>query len=233
MSYPFDHQRSDRPVKDLADLLSDHVLSPEAARFLLTAIQTRQNLLITGDAKSGKTSVLRALAEAAIDPQDRVIVLEHSDELRLAHPNCLHWVAEKPITLPDLMPRALFMRADYIIIGELHGREAENFLEAGLTESAGLLATMRLGCLGSLHYRLFWTMATANHWDWDAFRYDILAAQIAQAVDLIVHMEHRAEGFRLTRIAQPQNDGSLQTYFSWNAHEHCLQRVDTNVTTSA
>lgn len=219
----------DESPADLAALIQANVLTPEASRFLLTAIQTHRHILITGAGGSGKTSVLRALAEAGMNSQDRVAVLEDFDELRLAHPNCRHWVAEEPTTLHDLVPRALSMCPDHIIVGELHGLEAGDFLEAGLTESAGLLATMSADRLDGLAYRLFWAMATDNHWD--ASRYDVLAAQIAQAVDLIVHMEYLPEKrgnwrFRISHIVQAIPDGSVQPLFQWSPHQQALVRVD-------
>ncbi|GAC1462898.1 MAG: hypothetical protein NVSMB8_14620 [Candidatus Limnocylindrales bacterium] len=61
-------------------------LDDAGAVLLEDAVSTHRNIVVTGATGSGKSTLLRSLA-ALIDPSERVIVIEDTNELVLPHPH--------------------------------------------------------------------------------------------------------------------------------------------------
>lgn len=87
------------------------------------------SILVSGGTASGKTSLLNVLS-LFIKPQMKIISIEDTAELRLPH---MHWVPEvarTPISeegkvdMFELLRESLRQRPDYIIVGEVRGKEA-------------------------------------------------------------------------------------------------------------
>jgi flagellar protein FlaI len=93
------------------------------------AIQYKMNILITGGTGSGKTTLLNALA-FFIPPEARVISIEDTRELNLPRENWLPSVARTgvggigEIDLFTLLKESFRQRPDYVIVGEVRGKEA-------------------------------------------------------------------------------------------------------------
>jgi energy-coupling factor transporter ATP-binding protein EcfA2 len=67
----------------LEDLAEEYgTLTPELAAFLRAAVLARRSILVAGVPNSGKTTLVRALAQA-IDPADKIATFETEYELRL------------------------------------------------------------------------------------------------------------------------------------------------------
>lgn len=119
----------------------------EYQAFLKTAIAERRTILLSGGTSTGKTTLLNALLKE-IPADERVIVIEDTPEIRLAHLNALGLVAvpgsqgEAQVTIDDLMRASLRMRPDRLLVGELRGPEAITFLRAINTGHPGSLATI-------------------------------------------------------------------------------------------
>ncbi len=123
--------------------------SDEGRRLFEEIVARRENFLIVGSTGSGKTSVLNACLQL-LEPNQRVVAIEDSDELIL--PN---QVSTKLLTREDpfgvlrtidqsfLVKQALRMRPDRIVMGEVRGVEAKDFLMA--------LSTGHQGSMGTLH----------------------------------------------------------------------------------
>ncbi len=134
----------------LEDLINQNSLSFQDAEFLEGLILARKNLLIIGTTGSGKTSLLSALLQK-VPKQERILVLEDTREI-LVKPeaNALQLSSRIDIrgelldvTLTDLLKLSLRLRPDRIVVGEMRGDEAKDFL---LTLSTG-----HRGCLATLH----------------------------------------------------------------------------------
>jgi pilus assembly protein CpaF len=68
---------------------------PRAMRFLLSCVRGRANVVISGGAGTGKTTLLGVLAEAIPD-EERLITIEDAAELRLAKPHVVSLEARPP-----------------------------------------------------------------------------------------------------------------------------------------
>lgn len=112
---------------------------------LRTAIDGRMNILISGGTSSGKTTIARALL--AMSHQDeRLVTIEDAVELRPEHKNTVSLIANRrersDRSTAKLLESALRMRPDRLIVGELRGAEAYNFLEAINTGHPGSISTI-------------------------------------------------------------------------------------------
>jgi type IV secretion system protein VirB11 len=109
------------------------------------AVDERFNILISGGTSSGKTTVARALIEM-MESDERLITIEDAPELFPSHKNQVALISdrrEKSARMPSkLLESCLRMRPDRIILGEIRGVEAYDFLEAINTGHPGAVTTI-------------------------------------------------------------------------------------------
>jgi len=115
-------------------LLKFKTFDPKIAAFLWLMIEYGRSILITGGVATGKTTLLNALS-LFIKPELRIVSIEDTAELMLPHPHWVPSVARLPIAeiegkklgevdLFDLLKESLRQRPDYLIVGEVRGKEA-------------------------------------------------------------------------------------------------------------
>lgn len=115
--------------------------------FLRMAVRLRKNIIVSGGTSTGKTTFLNALVKE-IPIRERLILIEDTPEIRLAHPNAVGLVAargtlgEASVNVEDLLQASLRMRPDRIILGELRGAEAYSFLRAVNSGHPGSITTV-------------------------------------------------------------------------------------------
>lgn len=116
--------------------------------FLIQAVQSKKNILISGGTSTGKTTFMNA-ALKAIPESERLITVEDAREIRLDnHPNRVHLLVSKgdqgraSVSTQDQIEACLRLRPDRIIVGELRGKEAFSFLRAVNTGHPGSIATL-------------------------------------------------------------------------------------------
>ncbi len=120
-------------------------------------IENKMNVMVIGETAAGKTTTLNALL-MFIPPEAKVVSIEDTREIQLHHEN---WIAEvtrtgiegQEIDMYDLLRAALRQRPDYIVVGEVRGKEAMTLFQAMSTGHAGY-ATFHAGDVNQLIYRL-------------------------------------------------------------------------------
>src|SRR6266849_253864 len=137
-------------MEDLVDVRS---LTPELASQLQQAVRDRRNILISGGAGTGKTTLLNALA-ATIPNADRIVLIEETSEIMIDKPNLVRFEARRAqtplgqeaplpaVTIADLLRATLRHRPDRILVGEVRGSEAFDLLQALNTGHLGSLSTI-------------------------------------------------------------------------------------------
>ncbi len=116
------------------------------ADFLRWAIRSHKNLLLAGGTGSGKTTLLSSCL-MEIPDDERIITCEDTNEITLGQPNIIQLEAYAvpgmtPITIRDLIRLCLRSRPDRIVVGEIRGQEAYDFLDALNTGHSGSLCTL-------------------------------------------------------------------------------------------
>ena len=196
------------PRVDVADLdaLERRRVFGAAGRELLAGLVTaRENLLITGAAGTGKTTLLAALLATARD-EERIVTIEDVAELRIDHPHHVRLEARQPnlegaggIGLARLVREALRMRPDRLIVGEGRGAEVRELLSALNTGHDGGAGTLHANGLEDVPARLEALGALAGLDD------RALARQVASAIGWVVHLERGADGVRrVAGIGRPR-----------------------------
>lgn len=182
-------------------------LDDEGATVLERAVSAHRNIVVTGATGSGKSTLLRSLA-ALIDPAERIVVIEDTNELVLPHPHVVHLESvpsrDGGVSVADLVVNALRMRPDRIVVGEVRSpREASALLEALSTGHAGSLTTLHAGSALDALGRLELLLARAGELGAGA-----IARHVARAIDVVVHVARRGDGRRGVREIAAITDGS-------------------------
>ena len=189
-------------VLGVEDLKHEGSLSPAMAEFLQAAVLGRMNILVSGGTGSGKTTTLNVIARF-IPHNQRVITIEDAAELQIDHPHVIALEHRPPnvegkgeLTIRQLLRNSLRMRPDRILVGEVRGAEALDMLQAMNTGHDGSMSTIHSNSARDALSRLE-TMVMMASID---IPFEAVRAQIASAVNLIVHQARMPDGRR--KVAQ-------------------------------
>src|SRR5207245_4586974 len=177
-------------------------LRPGMAECLSAAVLGRMNILVSGGTGSGKTTTLNVIARF-IPHNQRVITIEDAAELQIDHPHVIA-LEHRPanvegkgeLTIRQLLRNSLRMRPDRILVGEVRGSEALDMLQAMNTGHDGSMSTIHSNSARDALSRLE-TMVMMASID---IPFEAVRAQIASAVNLIVHQARMPDGRR--KVAQ-------------------------------
>jgi type IV secretion system protein VirB11 len=116
--------------------------------FLDLAVRTHRNILIVGKTGSGKTTVTKSLTRS-IPADERLITIEDVHELFLnQHANKVHLFYAREdeggakVTPKQALASCLRMKPDRILLAELRGDEAWEFIKSVNTGHPGSISTM-------------------------------------------------------------------------------------------
>jgi len=173
-------------------------LSAPMARFLDIAAQARLNILISGGTGSGKTTLLNAVSRF-ISRHERIITIEDAVELRLQQPHVVQMETRVAnvegvgrIAQRELLRNALRMRPDRIIVGEVRGEEAFDMMQAMNTGHDGSMSTIHSNSPRDALSRLENMVLMGSV----SLPLAAIRAQIASAINLVVHIERMRDGIR-------------------------------------
>jgi len=146
------------------DLVEFNTMSAEMIAYMWLAVENGINTLVAGGTASGKTTALNALS-LFIPREAKIVSIEETREINLPHPNWIPGVARSgfgevvadkmvgEIDMYDLMKAALRQRPEYIVVGEIRGREAYVLFQAMATGHA-TYSTVHADSAQSLIHRL-------------------------------------------------------------------------------
>ena len=205
-----------------ADWVTAGGMSMAMAEFLTAMSRCRANVLISGATGAGKSTLLRSLV-SVFPPEERVVTIEDTAELRLDTP---HWVklecvhskslgdhgsGERRLDVADLVQNALRMRPDRLIIGEIrHSKEAYYTLEALNTGHDGSATTIHAsGCEDALaRLELLVTR------DFPSLPAREVRGYIARVFNIIIHVTRLRSGVRcisdITELDGLDDDGAYR-----------------------
>ena len=141
-------------------LIAFRTLSPEILAYMWLLVQYKMNFLITGGTSSGKTTLLNAIA-FFIPPESRVVSIEDTRELNLPRDNWLPSVVRSAtgveglgeIDLFTLLRASFRQNPDYVIVGEVRGKEA-SVLFQGMASGHSSISTIHADSIDTVIKRL-------------------------------------------------------------------------------
>ena len=193
----------------LTELVTAGTLTAEGVRLLRAIVGGRLAFLVSGGTGTGKTTLLASLL-SLVAPDERIVLVEDSGELRPEHPHVVALEARPPniegageITVRTLVRQALRMRPDRLVVGEVRGGEVVELLAALNTGHEGGCGTLHANSAGDVPARVE-ALALAAGLGREAAH-----SQLASAVDAVLHLGRRSDGVRVLReVAVPSREAS-------------------------
>jgi len=167
----------------LSQYVSERRIPEAGAAYLEEAIRDAKNILVAGGTSSGKTTFVNALIRKLLEvaPNDRLIVIEDTQELQCATANKQNFVTSEGVSMQKLLKTAMRYRPDRIIIGEVRGGEALDLLKSWNTGHPGGLATVHANSAPAALLRLEQLIAEVS--------VTPMRALIAEAINVVVYMK--------------------------------------------
>jgi pilus assembly protein CpaF len=189
------------------DLIRLGTIDEPLSRVLNGIVRGRLNVVISGGTGTGKTTLLNILS-SFVPHNERVVTIEDSAELQLQQPHVVRLETRPPniegkgaVTQRDLVRNSLRMRPDRIIVGEVRGGEALDMLQAMNTGHDGSLTTVHANsprdALSRIETMVSMTGVT--------FPMRALRAQMASAINVIIHLSRDEDGRRRVTSLQEIN----------------------------
>jgi flagellar protein FlaI len=134
------------------DLIKKGTYSLEAMAYLWKCVQRGKNVLFVGGTATGKTTNLNACS-FFIPPEVKIVSIEDTREIKLYQKNWIPSVATRDIDVFQLLKASLRQRPEYIIVGEVRGKEAQTLFQA-MSSGHIVMSTFHAGSVGDLVNRL-------------------------------------------------------------------------------
>ena len=191
-------RKHSRFVWTLDDYVNQGYMTAKMKDFLIEQVIKKKNILVSGGTSSGKTTFINALL-GYIPHDERIVTIEDTRELTVKAPN---WVPmesneQAKITIRKLVKLALRYRPDRIIVGEVRGPEAFDFMRALNTGHDGGMGTMHANsakeALGSLETLILTTEGV----DWPL---ESVKSQIGGTFDFVLQLVREKGRRRLSEV---------------------------------
>jgi pilus assembly protein CpaF len=185
-------------LRSLDDLVRLGTISGPMGRFLRAAVKAKLNIVFAGATGAGKTATVNVLSgEIAAD--ERIVTIEDALELKLNQQHVVRLLTRSSnvegkgaVSVRQLFSNTLRMRPSRIILGEIRGEEAMDFLQAINSGHEGTLAVLHASSPVDAVGRL----ETMAMYAGLAIPSSEIRRQIASGLDLIVQHEQLADGSR-------------------------------------
>ncbi|MGC8929529.1 MAG: type II/IV secretion system ATPase subunit [Candidatus Woesearchaeota archaeon] len=140
-------------------LIINKTAPAEIFAYLWLAIDNKMNMMFIGETASGKTTLLNAVLHF-IPSQARITSIEDTRELNLAHQNWIPAVSRIAFGTPlgeiglfDLLRETFRQNPDYVVVGEVRGKETFVLFQ-GMASGHACYSTFHAGSFSNLVRRL-------------------------------------------------------------------------------
>jgi archaeal flagellar protein FlaI len=206
---------SDVPVS-ITQVLSWGTMSYDLAAYLWLALENGMNMFVCGETASGKTTTLNACC-VFIKPDAKIYTVENTPEVTMPHDVWQHLVTRESgktsdVGYQDLLIAALRSRPNYIIVGEIRGKEGSIAFQAMQTGHP-VLATFHAGNVVTMIQRLNGDPINVPL----SFMNNLNICLIQQAVSQNgKHLRRVLSISELERYYEPKNKVITREVFTWD-----------------
>jgi len=175
-------------------------VTEEEYNLILSAIQSRQNMLISGGIASGKTTFANILSGEITD-DERVVVVENTQEYQPRVKRLIRFAVENSPdhSFEDLLALAERMRPDRLLIGELRDGDAMHALNLFNIGHDGSMATIHARSVEDALARLETMCLMANL----GLGLKEIRTLIASAIQVVTHQDRLPSGRRkVTQVTE-------------------------------
>ncbi len=142
------------------DLIKYGTLNADVMAYLWLAVENNKNIIIVGETAAGKTTTLNAIS-LFIPSESKIVTIEDTRELTLYHKNWIPATVREAymgqeaadIDMFELLRSALRQRPEYMLVGEIRGKEAYTLFQA-MSTGHTTFSTMHAGSIQTAVNRL-------------------------------------------------------------------------------
>lgn len=133
----------------ITDVMESSMVSPEILAYLWFLLDHKPFIIFLGPTGSGKTTLMNATL-SLLDPSSKIVSIEDTPELNLSNLNWVRFMTRESVdsnltvTTFDLARLAMRYRPDYLVIGEVRGKEISTLIQASAS-GHGSMATFHGG----------------------------------------------------------------------------------------
>jgi len=139
----FDIRKFPEKPLSITFLIKKRALNELIAAYLWFIMEYKPFILFLGPTGAGKTTILNAVL-STVNPNYKVLTIEDTPEINVKNDNWVRFISRTTldksfnITLEDLAKLSLRYRPDYLVIGEVRGKEIEALIHAAASGHASL-----------------------------------------------------------------------------------------------
>jgi flagellar protein FlaI len=206
------------------DLMKYKTVSPEMMAYLWLGVEHGESMILVGGTASGKTSALNSLA-LFIPPGAKIVSIEDTREINLPHENWIPGttrtgVGEKgadgrasgEIDMYDLVRASLRQRPNYILVGEVRGKETYIMFQAMATGHS-TYSTMHADSVKSMVNRLENPPINCPRILLTALRNVLIVSQVRVGNDYVRRMKQIIE---IVGFEPETNELITNTVYEWD-----------------
>ena len=178
----------DVPLADWQYQMLEAKANRDLETFFRIAIAQKLNICMVGGTGSGKTTFTKSLVDL-IPSDTRLITIEDTHELDTPnHPNHAHLFYKEHITAKQIIASCMRLKPDRILLTELRGDEAWDYLSALNTGHPGGLTSVHANDARSVHYRI--AQLAMESAAGKAMPYEYILNTVRATIDVVCFFKH-------------------------------------------
>lgn len=185
---------------NLDDFVARGTIDQRMMRFLQICVASHVNILFVGQMGSGKTSLLRSLAQTSVGDDEKIAVVEQVPELSIQKPLATEYLFQPTVEgygLGEILDFNLYNGLSRLIVGEVHLEGITKMLET-MIMTEGSMSTYHAYSTEQAGERMKLALQIENSNVSGA----TAAAFIRQAVELVVVLEKVGDDRKVMQISE-------------------------------
>lgn len=166
----------------LDNYINSEIMTATQAEVIREAVEEHKNILVVGGTNSGKTTLCNAILNEMAKYEERIVIIEDTNELKCICRNRLFLRSTKHTSIQELLASTLRRTPKRIVVGEVRtGEAALDLIDAWNTGHSGGLSTIHANTASSGLTRLSGLIRRVSK--------STLKEEIGEAIDLLISIQ--------------------------------------------